>query len=72
VPLAGGKHERRGQLNEQKEERRREQLPFYDAIVDRRERPAKAEPAMPGTVRPGYGEVPPPRERRQRPEAGME
>jgi hypothetical protein len=41
---------------------------------DRRGRHERADvvPALPGTVRPGYGEVPPPRERRQRPESGME
>lgn len=42
---------------------------------DRRARPASATgpvPAIPGTVRPGYGESAPPRERRQRPESGME
>jgi hypothetical protein len=58
-------------------DRRRGQALFYEAISDRRrpdyDRRARAVvPVMPGVVRPGYGEVPPPRERRQRPEAGME
>lgn len=39
---------------------------------DRRGRAPAAVPVAVGAVRAGYGEVPPPRERRQRPESGME
>lgn len=58
--------------NENTRERRKSQIPFYDAITDRRNRPAATVPAMPGTIRPGPGEAAPLKERRRVPGAGME
>jgi hypothetical protein len=62
-------------MMERGQDRRQGQKQFYDAISDRRrpiDRRGRAVPAMPGSVRPGFGEAPPPRERRRVPESGME
>jgi hypothetical protein len=56
---------------QQNDDRRKRQEPFYDAIVDRRER-EQTVPANPGTIRPAPGDVPPMVERRRFPESGME
>jgi len=67
---------------ERGQDRRRHGARSWPVPGDRRQDAAREEapaldwsdavPAIPGTVRPGYGEVAPPRERRQRPETGSE
>lgn len=63
---------------ERGEDRRREQLPFYEAIIDRREADRRAcmtpltwSTAQPGAIRPGVGEVVR-QERRRFADAGTE
>lgn len=61
-------------MKERKYERRHAQLPFYEAIADRRrgfERRGMPVPAIPGAIRPAPG-VTVFKERRRFPESGME
>lgn len=62
-----------GEAMKQQDDRRKTQEPFYDAIVDRREREGpQPVPAAPGMIRPAPGDVVPKVERRRFPDVGME